>query len=139
MSSQVVAAPRVDGVRASFFIVVCLAIGCGSSSAKKACTPGQSVACIGVGACEGGQVCNADGTAYGACQCGTNPGTGGSSAGAGGKGGSGGTGGGAGGSIGGAGGTGGATGGAGGSAGQGGTGQAQATWDVSVWDVDVWQ
>ena len=34
------------------------------------CTPGQSVACVGPGGCAGGQACNADGTAYAACDCG---------------------------------------------------------------------
>lgn len=34
------------------------------------CTPGTSVACVGAGGCAGGQVCNAAGTGYGACDCG---------------------------------------------------------------------
>ena len=34
------------------------------------CTPGQSVACTGPGGCAGGQVCAAEGTSFGPCQCG---------------------------------------------------------------------
>jgi hypothetical protein len=34
------------------------------------CTPGASVACVGTGGCAGGQVCKADGSGYGACNCG---------------------------------------------------------------------
>src|SRR5688572_24410204 len=33
------------------------------------CVPGQSVACVGVGGCPGGQRCNAEGTAFEACDC----------------------------------------------------------------------
>ncbi|HTQ47711.1 MAG TPA: hypothetical protein VMI75_33370, partial [Polyangiaceae bacterium] len=61
------------------------AFACGSSSVSNGgpadagsqpdatsqpCMPGRSVACTGVGGCAGGQVCNADGTAFGACDCG---------------------------------------------------------------------
>lgn len=100
--------------------------GCGSS-ASKVCTPGQSVACVGVGACQGGQLCKADGTGYEACQCGGGAGSGGSSGGLGGGGGSSGSAG----NVGGAGGSSGqggssglsGSGGAGGIAGTGGTGQ----------------
>ncbi len=45
--------------------------GCGE--AKPSCTPGQSIACAGNG-CAGRQVCNADGKAYGECQCDSNQG-----------------------------------------------------------------
>jgi peptidoglycan/xylan/chitin deacetylase (PgdA/CDA1 family) len=38
--------------------------------AAQLCIPGQSIACVGSGACQGGQVCNADGRAYGLCDCG---------------------------------------------------------------------
>jgi hypothetical protein len=38
---------------------------------KPLCTPGASVACVGIGGCSGGQVCNADGSALSACDCGT--------------------------------------------------------------------
>jgi hypothetical protein len=34
------------------------------------CTPGQSVACVGPGNCQGGQVCEDDGRSYGLCDCG---------------------------------------------------------------------
>lgn len=37
---------------------------------SQSCMPGRSVACTGVGGCAGGQVCNAHGTAFGACDCG---------------------------------------------------------------------
>jgi len=46
--------------------VVCVLAGCES----QVCTPGTSVACVGAGGCAGGQVCLADGTGYGACDCG---------------------------------------------------------------------
>lgn len=52
------------------------------------CTPGLSVACVGPGACQGGQVCAADGSGYGPCDCGQAGGAGGAggaSAGAGGQ------------------------------------------------------
>lgn len=58
--------------------ILCFALGatwlvmCGSSSSQsggKACTPGQSVACTGPGGCSTNQVCNADGTAFGPCDC----------------------------------------------------------------------
>src|SRR5579863_9871815 len=35
------------------------------------CVAGQSVACVGVGACAGGQVCAADGKSFGPCLCGS--------------------------------------------------------------------
>lgn len=34
------------------------------------CLPGASIACVGVGGCSGGQVCNSSGSAYGPCDCG---------------------------------------------------------------------
>lgn len=42
----------------------------GDGGSSGACVPGQSVACIGPGGCEGGQVCREDGTGYGECDCG---------------------------------------------------------------------
>lgn len=36
-----------------------------------ACVPGDSKGCVGVGPCQGAQVCNADGRSYGACVCGS--------------------------------------------------------------------
>jgi hypothetical protein len=52
------------------------ASACSSSNegqSAKSCTPGASVACVGVGACAGGQTCNADGTGYLACDCSASP------------------------------------------------------------------
>lgn len=37
---------------------------------QKLCTPGSTQRCVGAGACEGGQSCNADGTAFLPCDCG---------------------------------------------------------------------
>ncbi len=42
----------------------------GADGSTRACTPGQSIACVGVGGCSGGQVCGSDGSSYGECQCG---------------------------------------------------------------------
>jgi hypothetical protein len=39
----------------------------------QACVPGATQACVGPGACRGGQQCLPDGTAFGPCDCG--PGT----------------------------------------------------------------
>lgn len=36
----------------------------------KICVPGSTQACVGPGACKGGQTCNRDGTAWGPCDCG---------------------------------------------------------------------
>jgi hypothetical protein len=38
--------------------------------ASKGCFPGATQACVGPGACKGGQQCLADGTAFGPCDCG---------------------------------------------------------------------
>lgn len=38
-----------------------------------ACFPGATHACLGPGACQGAQVCLANGTAFGPCDCGTAP------------------------------------------------------------------
>jgi len=60
-----------------FALVGAFGGGCGNSggggndASTQACTPGDSKACTGAGGCAGGQVCNADGTGYGACDCGT--------------------------------------------------------------------
>ncbi len=40
-----------------------------SSSTETVCPPGQSIACVGVGNCQGFQVCKADGTGYDPCLC----------------------------------------------------------------------
>ena len=34
------------------------------------CVPGATQVCVGPGACQGGQVCAADGSAFGPCDCG---------------------------------------------------------------------
>ena len=39
------------------------------SSRTNTCSPGQSLTCVGAGGCQGGQVCNANGQSFGACQC----------------------------------------------------------------------
>lgn len=36
----------------------------------RACVPGATQACVGVGACSGGQACLPDGSAFGPCDCG---------------------------------------------------------------------
>jgi hypothetical protein len=41
--------------------------------AAKVCTTGQTRECVGVGACKGGQACLADGSGFGACDCGPAP------------------------------------------------------------------
>ncbi len=63
------------------------------SSAKQKCVPGESVACVGPAGCQGGQACNANGTGYGACLCGSGGGSGGGAGGGGGGAGGGGGGG----------------------------------------------
>ncbi|MEZ4223826.1 MAG: hypothetical protein R3B13_22950 [Polyangiaceae bacterium] len=46
-----------------------LAWGLGGCTDDHACAPGDSKACVGPESCRGYQVCNADGTAFGACDC----------------------------------------------------------------------
>lgn len=41
-----------------------------SSGGATVCTPGETRPCTGSGACVGGQACVADGSAWGACDCG---------------------------------------------------------------------
>ena len=43
--------------------------GLGRRRPAPACVPGMSIACAGPGACAGYQVCNAGGSAFGACVC----------------------------------------------------------------------
>lgn len=109
--------------------------GCGSSPTA-ACTPGQSVLCTGMAACQGGQICNADGRSYGPCQCGAVGGASGASGshggasgatGAGGAAGAGGSAGSAKGGVSGAGGEAGAVGGSGGVGGGSGAGGTKAS------------
>ena len=33
------------------------------------CVPGQSIACVGIGGCSSGKVCNGEGSGYGPCDC----------------------------------------------------------------------
>lgn len=46
-----------------------------ASKASQACTAGQTRECVGPAACKGGQACLADGSGYGACDCGPAPAT----------------------------------------------------------------
>lgn len=48
-----------------------LVVGCSAPPTPMVCTPGRSEACIGPGGCAGGQQCNAEGTGFGACDCGS--------------------------------------------------------------------
>ena len=41
-----------------------------TSTPKAVCTPGATQRCVGPGACEGGQSCNAQGTGFLPCDCG---------------------------------------------------------------------
>ncbi len=40
--------------------------------APRVCTPGATQKCVGSGACDGGQICVADGSGFGSCDCGGN-------------------------------------------------------------------
>ena len=40
-------------------------------AATNVCASGDTRACVGVGACAGGQVCRPDGTGFGPCDCGS--------------------------------------------------------------------
>ncbi len=42
----------------------------GAGGAATVCTPGSTQACVGPGACSGAQTCSADGSIWGACDCG---------------------------------------------------------------------
>jgi hypothetical protein len=46
-------------------------LGACATDPKPLCVPGASVACVGVGGCAGGQVCNAAGSGFGTCECGS--------------------------------------------------------------------
>ncbi len=64
---------RTTSLIALLLAVATLVLGCGSEESaadQKACTPGMSQACVGPGACKGGQACKADGSGYGPCDCG---------------------------------------------------------------------
>jgi hypothetical protein len=80
------------GMAAALAIVTALpGAGCSgrTSPVTLACTPGQTQACLGPGACNGAQVCASDGKSFGQCDCGPNgeggasPGVGASSGGVG--------------------------------------------------------
>jgi hypothetical protein len=43
----------------------------GETGSNLVCVPGTTMECVGPGACRGGQSCNAEGTSYGTCDCGT--------------------------------------------------------------------
>lgn len=57
----------------AWFLVLSLVAACGSldesESTSATCVPGQSSACVGSNSCQGFQICNDDGSAYGACNC----------------------------------------------------------------------
>lgn len=44
-----------------------------ATAPSRACIPGATQACVGSGACKGGQQCLPDGTAFGPCDCGGVP------------------------------------------------------------------
>lgn len=44
-----------------------------AESGGRVCVPGSTQACVGPGACSGGQVCGEDGKGYGSCDCGGAP------------------------------------------------------------------
>jgi MYXO-CTERM domain-containing protein len=52
-------------------------VGADAVAVGSVCIPGQSIACVGVGGCAGGQVCSNQGTSFGACVCGPVVGDGG--------------------------------------------------------------
>jgi hypothetical protein len=49
-------------------VVVTGPLAC-SNPSRDACVPGTSIACVGVGNCDGWQVCRGDGAGYDACFC----------------------------------------------------------------------
>jgi hypothetical protein len=44
-----------------------------SPEPERVCVPGVTQVCLGSGACSGAQACNAAGTGFGPCDCGSNP------------------------------------------------------------------
>lgn len=60
--------------------------GSGSGQVTVSCTPGETQACLGSGACHGAQVCASDGKSYGPCDCGADGGAGSGSSSGGGSG-----------------------------------------------------
>ena len=63
---------RISWLLGALVVVVAAACSNSSGSAGPTCAAGQSIACVGIGGCAGGQVCAADGSGYGACVCGGN-------------------------------------------------------------------
>src|SRR5262245_33929811 len=57
------------GIRVVMVAAVLL-VACGENGGNnRACTPGESIACVGPSACSGGQACRDDGSGYGPCIC----------------------------------------------------------------------
>lgn len=58
-------------MKRSGLVMVCLVLGAcgGTETPSSECTPGVSIPCTGPAGCAGGQVCLADGTGYGICDC----------------------------------------------------------------------
>lgn len=52
-------------------LVVVAQVGCGDSPSPRVCSPGRSEACACTSGLRGAQTCNAGGTAYGECVCGS--------------------------------------------------------------------
>src|SRR5262249_31799227 len=63
---------RVALCSATFSFWLALGAACGDSSSN--CTPGESSPCTCANAASGAQVCDDDGSKYGACACGGGPG-----------------------------------------------------------------
>jgi len=62
--------------------------GAGAGEGPEVCQPGATQQCVGPGACSGGQQCAPDGSTWGGCDCGSEPGGGGGETGGGASGGS---------------------------------------------------
>jgi len=61
---------RFLAVAAFLSLTVASSLSC-SSNRDNACTPGQSIRCVGVTGCTGAQVCTGEGSGYGECTCGS--------------------------------------------------------------------
>lgn len=62
---------RSAGLVGFFAIAAACSSSSNGGSSGGACTPGESNSCTGAGGCSGGQVCNADGSGFGTCDCGS--------------------------------------------------------------------
>lgn len=60
---------RARSVTAAFVVLVASCSSGDGAEPTRACVPGQTQACVGQGACIGGQACNADGSGWGGCLC----------------------------------------------------------------------